>query len=43
MDEFDINLLRDFAAENWRAFEAFIEERGGNAQALYEKLGGEPE
>lgn len=43
MDEFDMNMLRDFAAENWSAFAAFVEERGEDAQALYEKLGGEPD
>lgn len=42
MEEAHIALVA-FLAENWSLWEQHCEERGDNAQELFEAIGGEPE
>lgn len=44
MDNEDFNLtMRTFLEEHWSLWESHCEQRGEDAQAMYEAIGGEPE
>lgn len=41
--EYELSVISMFFEENWAAWESFCENRGDNAQEIYEMIGGEPE
>lgn len=43
MNEDEKRALLNFISEHWSLFEQSCQEQGENPEAIYEKLGGEPE